>query len=178
MNIRNLLIVLLVVILIIIFFRNRGGVYQYELNGKITMVNNCSSNTVDLSDKIRIKAWLHFPSSAPIDIEEHDIDAPVENPTTRETDYSLKITTNRTADKWKVEYIKRNDRRDICEPIRCPSPMVCRDISTSYTADIPIPSGQRTVTKDYRIDCACGAPIQPTPRPTLQPFPTPESDNF
>ena len=63
MSIRNILVIVLIIVLIVLFFRNRGKIRTYELKGKVTMVNNCTNNTADLPDKIRIKAKLYFQGS-------------------------------------------------------------------------------------------------------------------
>ena len=181
MSTRNILIILLVVVLLVLFLRNKTKIRTYELKGKVTMTNACTNNTVDLADKIRIKAKLHYQNTTvnPDSFDKANI-AAATNATTREAAYSLKQTTTSLAKEWRVEAITRNDLSDICQPISCTSPQVCTDRSTvagdPYT--VPIPSGQTVVTQDYTFSCACGPRIQPTPRPTLQPFPTESPDEF
>jgi len=171
MSIRNILIILLVILLLVLFFRNRGSYWHYELKGKVTMINNCTNNTADLDDKIRIKAKLHFHGTNPRpESFFKTFDAPVSNATTRVATYSLKVGNNVRAKEWKVESITRRAGTDICTPIPCTAPQICTDTATvagdPYT--VPVPSGQQVVTQDYRFSCTCLTPPQPPP-PTEPP---------
>ncbi|MCH7518872.1 MAG: hypothetical protein IH964_07560 [Candidatus Dadabacteria bacterium] len=170
MSIRNILIIVLIIVLIVLFFRNRGNFRTYELKGKITMVNNCTNNTADLTDKIRIKAKLYFQGSTSAEnFNKSGIPAVITNATTREATYSLKITTSDTAKEWKVESITSDAFSEICDPIPCPTPRDCINMATGNVYTVPVPSGQTVITKDYRFSCVCMVPPPPPPEPTPEP---------
>jgi len=170
MSIRNILIIVLIIILLVLFFRNRGNFRTYELKGKVTMVNNCSNNTADLTDKIRIKAKLYFQGSASAEnFNKSGIPAVITNATTREATYSLKITTSDIAKEWKVESITSDAFSEICDPIPCTAPRGCTNMATGNVYTVPVPSGQTVITKDYRFNCACMRPSPPPPKPTPEP---------
>ena len=174
MSIRNILIIVLIIILLVLFFRNRGNFRTYELKGKVTMVNNCSNNTADLTDKIRIKAKLYFQGSASAEnFNKSGIPAVITNATTREATYSLKITTSDIAKEWKVESITSDSFTAICDPIPCTAPTVCTNMATGNVYTVPVPSGQTVITKDYRFSCVCMVPPPPPPPPP-EPTPVPQ----
>ena len=160
MSIRNLLIIVLMIavvghLLFLLGCKNR----EYELKGKVTMKNDCTKNNVDLPKKIRIKAKLHYQRSTvnPSSFNKGDIATAVVNAKTKDATYSLKETTSEIAKEWKIEAIVRNDGSEICKPIECKSPKVCRNMATVVRNrfTVPIPSGQTIVTRDYRIQCSC-----------------------
>jgi len=159
MSIRNILIIVLIIVLLILFFRNRGNFRTYELKGKVTMNNDCSDDINDLPSTIRIKGQLHFtnPSERPVDFDNLQIPAASINPSTKEAEYSFEVTTLHTAKEWKIELIRRSTNLRICDPIKCEGDPVCRNRTTLYYT-IPVPSGQRVVTKDYTFNCSCYAP--------------------
>ena len=159
MSIRNLLIIVLIIVLLGLFYFNKGKNREYELKGKVTMKNDCTKNNVDLPKKIRIKAKLHYQRSTvnPSSFNKGDIATAVVNAKTKDATYSLKETTSEIAKEWKIEAIVRNDGSEICKPIACKSPKVCRNMATLVRNrfTVPIPSGQTIVTRDYRFDCGC-----------------------
>ncbi len=161
MSIRNLLIIVLIIVVSGLFSCNKGKNREYELKGKVTMVNHCTKNNVDLPKKIRIKAKLHYQRSTvnPSSFNKGDIATAVAvvNAKTKDATYSLKETTSEIAKEWKIEAIVRNDGSEICKPIACKSPKVCGNQATLVRNlfTVPIPSGQTIVTRDYRFECAC-----------------------
>ncbi len=161
MSIRNLLIIVIIIVILGLFYFNKGKNREYELKGKVTMVNDCTGNNVDLPKKIRIKAKLHYQRSTvnPSSFNKGDIATAVAvvDAKTKDATYSLKETTSEIAKEWKIEAIVRNDVSEICKPIACQSPNVCRNMATVVRNrfTVPIPSGQTIVTRDYRFECSC-----------------------
>ena len=170
MNNRNLLIIVLIIVLLGLFNCNKDKIRAYELKGKVTMKSYCTGKNVDLPKKIHIKAKLYYHSSTPSSFNKGDIATAVVDAKTKDATYSLKETTTAIAKEWKIEAIVRNDGSEICEPIACKSPNVCRNGASlernHFT--VPIPSGETIVTRDYRFDCVCRRP-SPSPSPTMPP---------
>jgi hypothetical protein len=161
MSIRNLLIIVIIIVLLVLFYYNRANLRTYELKGKVTMINDCSSDINDLPDTIRIKGKLHYDRAIepPSEFDNMNIPAVAINASTKEAEYSFEVTSSHIAEEWKIEYIKRNTGLEICDPIVCegtPVP-VCRDAGTITASafTIPVPPGQTVVTKDFRFSCSC-----------------------
>jgi hypothetical protein len=157
MNNRNLLIIVLIIVLLGLFNCNKDKIRAYELKGKVTMKSYCTGKNVDLPNKIHIKAKLYYHNSTPSSFNKGDIATAVVDAKTKDATYSLKETTSEIAKEWKIEAIVRNDGSEICKPIECKSPKVCRNMATvernQFT--VPIPSKEMIVTRDYRFECSC-----------------------
>jgi len=162
LSIRNFLIIVLVIVLIVLFYYNRANHRTYELEVKVTMINDCSDEIGDLPDTIRIKGKLHFTSAIepPEEFDNLQIPAAAINASTKEATHTFEVTTSHIAKEWKIELIKRNTGQEICDPIDCEGTPVCRDVGqiTANAYTIPVASGQRVVTADYTYRCSC---IQP-----------------
>ncbi len=159
MKIRNIIIVLSISLLSLASICERG-VRTYELKGTVKMINDCTGNVVDLPAQIRMKATLSYSDTTDVDdYNKANIPAAAAGPATREAEYSFKSTTSHIAKEWNVTEIVRNATTEICKPIIChgtPQPE-CQNRSANAFV-VPVPSGQRVMTKNFNFGCTCVNP--------------------